>query len=137
MPETIDSLELVFVNDGVSPQNPVFVKVPIVDYSWLHTVKARLQTGGAMTIGKIVITDHVTLPAPDEAILYDSGTVTFTASDTQVSIADALVPKMPLTSNFQRNPQDGKRTHAPYAVLYPSSATGAWTVRARLTVSRS
>ena len=136
MPQTIDSLELVFVNDGVSPQDPVFVKVPIVDYSWLHTVKARMQTGGAMTLGKLVITDYETLPAPDEAILYDSGTVTFTPSDTQVSVADALVPKMPLTSNFQRNPNNGQRTHAPYAVLYPSSATGAWTVRVRLTISR-
>ena len=95
-----------------------------------------------MTTGQVRIFDQadLALGPKDEALLYDSGVVAWTPSGTSVSVADAIVPAMPLTSNFQTDVSAGpsvEKTNKPIIIVTPTAATGAWTVTVRITTSRS
>ncbi len=141
MPEAVDSIQLTFVNPGVSPTDSVVLEVPFA-MGFLHTVKARMDPGGLMTTGQIRIYDQadIAFGNKDEAMLYDSGVVAWTASPSDTSVADALVPPMPLTSNFQTLPPNPAgnvgKSYKPVIAITPTLASGAWTVTVRLTTSR-
>lgn len=135
MPETIDSLKFTLVNDGTAPLDSAFALVPL-PFCMLHTVKARLELGGSMANGKVIVFDGNPLTDGDEGLLYDSGVVAWTPSGSTVSVADALQPIMPITSNFAADPATGERLPGAVVVVSPTVATGAWTVVVRLTVSR-
>jgi hypothetical protein len=142
MPGTVDSIQMTFNSIVGTPTAAVFLDVPIRS-GMLHTVQARLEVGGLMTEGKVVMADASSFyvlvgPVPGEAILYDSGTVGWVASNEATSVADALVPPMPLTSNFTTFDVVGEPPkNKPFMAVIPSIATGAWTVSVRLTVSTS
>jgi hypothetical protein len=135
MPETIGSLEFTLVNDGTTPLDSVVAVLPL-PYTWLHTVKARLDVGGTLANGMIRIFDGIPPTHGDESILYDSGVVAWTADAVTISVADALLPKMPITSNFSVDPVSGDPINGALLVVTPTVATGAWTVVVRLTVSK-
>lgn len=139
MPGTVTSIQLTFNSVVGSPTDTVVLFIP-QQWGFIHTVKARLEAGGLMTEGKVIVVDaDPTSGVPDEAILYDSGTVGWIASAEVTSVADALVPPMPLTSNFATDPSlpGNPLTLKPIIAVVPSLATGVWTVVVRITVSTS
>jgi len=144
MPGTVDSIQMTFNSVVGTPTDTVIMFAPIRS-GMLHTVQARLEVGGLLTEGKVVMVDaDPSLGGiPDEAILYNSGTVGWVADAEATSVADALVPPMPLTSNFTTEMAGGvpvpgnPRAFKPIIAVVPSIATGAWTVSGRLTVSTS
>jgi len=135
MPVAIDSLEFTMVNDGSAPLDAVVAVLPL-PYFWLHTIKARLELGGLLADGSVAIFDGNPTVGNHEAILYDSGVVTWTPSANDTSVDDALVPVMPVTANFAIDPFTGERVKGAILLVVPTVATGAWTVNIRLTISR-
>ena len=140
MPGTVDSIQMTFNSVVGTPTDTVIMFAPIRS-GMLHTVQARLEVGGLLTEGKVVMADaDPSLGGiPDETILYNSGTVGWVADPEATSVADALVPPMPLTSNFttEFTVPGNPRAFKPIIAVVPSIATGAWTVSVRLTVSTS
>mgnify|MGYP003627969516 CR=1 FL=1 len=128
MPETIDSLE--FTLTDVTP----FVWLPL-PYFFLHTIKAREEAGGLMTMGKLRILDG--LSGGDEAVVYDSTDVPWTASTEATSISDSWLGGVPITSNYSTGfTAAAIPTGAALLILTETAATGAWSVVVRLTISR-
>jgi len=141
MPGTVDSIQMTFNSVVGTPTDAVIMYAPIRS-GVLHTVQARLEVGGLLTEGKVVVVDtDMSLGGvlPDEAMLYNSGNVVWVAAADATSVADALVPPMPLTSNFTTEiaVPGNPRAFKPMVAVIPSIATGAWTVSVRLTVSTS
>jgi len=99
----------------------------------LHSVKARLVSGTLAT-ANIFISDSADSTVPDEAKLYESGVTAYVVSATTASLQDALVPPMPLTSQFQLD-TDGERTWRQLLTAVPDATGSDWTIILRLTYS--